>query len=186
MVIAGHIRVILSVTVCAMTFVCVACPAVLADGVVTNLKDYEYRADGTPWRCTVYDAMSGKLKGRVHYASDGEVDKVERYDELGNKVEAAFYDANGALRTGATGWAAMRWWYQGKVCRLQIAYDEQGRQMERLFFSESGKLLGRHYRDDEDVNHAINAAMFKLLGPNNVAYYDPQESYRETQSLIAN
>jgi len=154
------------------------------DGVVANLKQYDYRENGKPWRCTVTDAMSGKLKGRIYYAGDGAIEKVERFDENAQKTESAYYDATGALKNGPDGWAAMRWWYDKGVCRLQISYDERGRQIERLFYSESGKLLGRQYRDDDRLNHTINAAMFTRLGPNNTAYYDPKESYSETTRLI--
>lgn len=162
---------------------CGAARCAYADGTITNLKAYDYRANGKPWKCTVTDAMTGALKGRIYYAGDGAIEKVERFDKDANKIETAFYDASGALKNGPDGWAAMRWWYEESKLRLQISYDERGRQIERLFYSEGGKLLGRQYRDDERLNHNINAAMFTRLGPNNMAYYDPKESYDETTRL---
>jgi len=156
-----------------------------ADGVVKNLKDYEYRADGKPWKCTVTDAQTGRLKGKLYYASDGSVEKVEKFDLEGNKIETALYDTLGALRPGPDGWAAMRWWYKESVLRMQMSYDEDGAPIERLFYSEGGKLLMRLYRNDDSNNPNINAVMFSILGSNNVPYYNPKESYRETSRLAS-
>lgn len=155
-----------------------------ADGVVSSLKEYDYRTNGKPWRCTVTDAMTGALKGKIYYAGDGAIEKVEKFDKEGHRIETAYFDPKGGLKIGPDGWAAMRWWYQDGAMRLQISYDEFGKQIERLFYSESGKLLGRHYRDDERVNPNVNAAMFTRLGPNNIGYYDPKESYDETTRLV--
>jgi hypothetical protein len=152
-------------------------PAGHAEGEIKNLKEFEYRASGQPWRCTVYDPMTGKMKGKIYYNSEGVLDKVERFDELGNKTEAAFYDSKRKLKMGPDNWAAMRWYYQDSVMRLRVSYDALGKPIERLFYNESGKLMGRMYRDDEHVNPYVNAAMHKLLGGNNVAYYDPKESH---------
>ena len=139
--------------------------------------------DGKPWKCTVTDAQTGKLKGKLYYASDGSVEKVERFDESGNKVESALYDPLGAMKAGPDGWAAMRWWYKDSILRMQMSYDENGGPIERLFYSEGGKLIMRLYRNDESANPNINAVMFSFLGSNNVPYYNPKESYSETTRL---
>lgn len=171
-------------SVIGLLALCIAVTGAYADGVISNLKAYEYRANGKPWRCTVTDAMTGKLKGKIYYAGDGAIEKVERFDADANKIETAYYDAKGMLKIGPDGWAAVRWWYQNSTVRLEISYDERGHPIERLFYSESGRLLGRHYRNDDRVNPNINAAMFSRLGPNNIAYYDPKESYDETTRLV--
>ena len=169
-------KTILSKTAyCIIAFVTIVSLA-HAEGEVKNLKEYEYRASGQPWRCTVYDPATGKLKGIIYYAGDGVLNKVERYDDAGRKIEAAFYDPKRKLRMGPDSWAAMRWYYQDSVLRLRVSYDTIGKPIERLFYSETGKLIGRMYRDDENVNPYVNAAMHRLLGGNNVAYYDPKES----------
>lgn len=172
-------RVSLSIVVITLIFIASS----YADGVVQNLREYEYRADGKPWKCTVTDAHTGKLKGKLYYASDGSVEKVERFDDSGNKIEAALYDPMGALKAGPDGWAAMRWWYKDSVLRMQMSYDENGGPIERLFYSEGGKLVMRLYRNDESSNPNINAVMFSFLGSNNVPYYNPKESFRETTRL---
>jgi hypothetical protein len=145
-----------------------------ADGDVKNLKEYEYRANGQPWKCTVYDPATGKMKGIIYYDGEGTLNKVERFDPDGRKIEAAFYDGKRRLTIGPDSWAAMRWYYQDGVLRLRVSYDTLGKPIERLFYTETGKLIGRMYRDDEDVNPYVNAAMYRLLGGNNVAYYDPK------------
>jgi hypothetical protein len=154
-----------------------------ADGMVKNLKDYEYRDSGQPWKCTVYDAKNGRLKGRIYYSGDGIPSKVERFDESGNKIEAAFYDAKGNLKAGPDNWAAMRWYYEGTALRLQISYDAMGKPIERLFYTEGGKLIGRHYLDNGNVDPYVNAAMFRKLGANNIAFYDPKESFAATRRM---
>ena len=171
-ILLGSILIIFLFTACAH-----------ADGVIKNLREYEYRVDGKPWKCTVTDAQTGKLKGKLYYASDGSVEKVERFDESGNKVESALYDPLGAMKAGPDGWAAMRWWYKDSILRMQMSYDENGGPIERLFYSEGGKLIMRLYRNDESANPNINAVMFSFLGSNNVPYYNPKESYSETTRL---
>lgn len=155
------------------------------EGEVKNLREYAYRTDGKPWKCTVYDAKTGKLKGKIYYDAEGVLEKVERFNDDANKIEAALYSANGGLKEGPDGWAAMRWWYHEGVLRLQISYDDRGKPIERLFYSDGGKLLGRVYRSDESTNPNINAVMFKMLGSNNVPYYDPKESYDSASQLVA-
>jgi hypothetical protein len=157
---------------------------VYAEGEVKNLKEYEYRANGTPWRCTVYDPATGKMKGKIFFDGQGTLNKVERYDVAGQKTEAAFYDQKRRLKMGPDNWAAMRWYYQDSVLRLKISYDALGKPIERLFYGESGKLIGRMYRDDDNQNPYVNAAMHKLLGGNNVAFYDPQEAHNQVSRLL--
>lgn len=171
------------ISICAI-FLLIFVTRVFAEGEVKNLREYAYRSDGTPWKCTVYDATTGKLKGKIYYEAGGILEKVERFNLDGNRTEAALYSADGGLKEGPDGWAAMRWWYQDSVLRLQISYDERGRPIERLFYSESGKLIMRLYRDDDSINPNVNAAMFMLLGSHNVPYYDPKESYKETSRLV--
>ena len=166
-----------------MCAIFLSCPA-HADGEVKNLKQYDYRASRRPWRCTVYDPMTEKLKGMVYYAPDGTINKVERFDGAGHKTDEAFYDSKGRLKPGPDSWAAMRWYYQDSVVRLRVSYDDQGKPIEKLFYSESGKMVGRLYRDDENVNPYVNAAMHKMLGGNNMAYYDQKVSHDQAVRLV--
>ena len=170
-----------------IAFLCGIClPAdARADGEVQSLKGYLYWDSGEVRQCTIYDARTGKLKAKAFCGSDGSIQKIERFDERGNKVEEALYDGKGNLKTGVDGWAAMRWRYDGSRIVWQISYDESGDPTEQKLYSESGKLAMRFYRDDETVNPYVNAAMYTMLGGQNVRHYDPRGTFEETTRVMA-
>lgn len=155
-----------------------------ADGEVKNLKAFEYYDNGKVSKCTLYDSATGKLKGKAYCGADGSIQKIEKFNENGDMVEEALYDASGKLKAGIDGWAAMRWRYLDRHLMLQISYDEYGKPLERKYYSESGKLVMRLYRDDDTVNPYVNAAMYMMLGGGNIGYYDPRESYDEVNDLM--
>lgn len=155
-----------------------------ADGEVKSLKDFQYWDNGKVRQCTIYDAGTGRLKGKVSCAYDGAIDRTEKFDERGNRIEAALYDGKGNLKLGVDGWAAMRWRYDDSHLVWQISYDEYGRPIERKFYSESGKLAMRLYRDDDKVNPYVNAAMYTMLGAQNAAYYDSRATFDEMTGIM--
>lgn len=157
---------------------------VLADGEVKNLKDLQYWDNGNVRLCTMYDAQTGRLKGKAYCLYDGAVEKVEKFDGGGNKIEVALYDGKSNLKPGIDGWAAMRWRYDGTSLVWQVSYDEYGKAIERKFYSESGKLVLRLYRDDDSVNPYVNAAMYMMIGGGNIAYYDSRGTLEEVNRVI--
>lgn len=155
-----------------------------AEGEVKALKDFQYWESGAKKQCAIYDARTGRLRGKVFYSHEGAIQKVEKFDELGNKIEAALYDGGGMPKAGMDGWAAMRWRYDGTHLVWQVSYDEYGKPIERKFYSESGKLVMRLYRDDDSVNPYVNAAMFTMLGGQNIGYYDSRGTLEEVTRII--
>jgi len=156
-----------------------------ADGEVKSLKEFLYWDNGKVRQCTIYSAQTGKMKAKVYCGIGGSIERVEKFDERGNMLEEALYDSNGRLKPGIDGWAAMRWRYSGSQVMLQVSYDEFGKPIERKFYSESGKLVMRIYRDDDTVNPYVNAAMYMMLGSGNIGYYDPHETFDEVTRVMA-
>lgn len=157
-----------------------------AEGI-ESLKHYEYWDNGKIKSCVVYDP-EGFMKAKAYCRYDGTVEKIERFDRRGNMVEEALYDEKGRLRTGIDGWAAMRWWYEDAQLISQISYDDSGRPLEKRAFSESGRLVFRQYRADENLNPYVEASMAMLLGmgERNRAYYDPAVKPGEGSGIIVN
>lgn len=157
----------------AKVYIALVCVAFVStcwsEGEVKSLRQYEHWASGTLKSCTLFDT-NGLLKAKAFCRADGTVEKVEKYDAFGNRVEEAFYDEKGALKAGIDGWAAMRWWYDESHLASQISYDETGTPMERRVYSDSGRLIMRQYRHDIDFNPYEAANMAALLGPQNVPY----------------
>ena len=137
------------------------------EGEVKSLRQYEHWDNGTIKSCSLFDT-NGVLKAKAYCRNDGTVDKVEKFDPAGNKIEESFYDEKVKLRIGIDGWAAMRWWYNAGRLESQISYDETGTPMERRVYSESGRLMYRQYRHDIEFNPYEAANMALLLGPQNV------------------
>ena len=154
-----------------------------AEGGVKDLRDFQYWENGNVRQAAVYDSVSGKLKAKAFCRTDGSVEKVEKYDSSGNKFEEAFYDDKGRLKAGIDGWAAMRWFYENFQLMSQATYDEDGRLIERKIYSPSGKLIFRQYRDSDDRPHE-NAAMYMLLGGQNVSSYDTRGSLEEARGMM--
>ncbi len=142
-------------------------PICRGEGEVKDLKQFEYWENKKIRTCTVFD-VSGYIKTKAYCRQDGTVEKIDKFDRYGNRIEEGFYDQKGRLKTGVDGWAAMRWWYDGTRLTAQVSYDEGGMPMDRRYFSESGRLVLRQYRDDVNFNPYEDAAMAMLLGPQNV------------------
>jgi len=155
-----------------------------AEGEVRSLKDFQYWDNGMVKQCIVYDARTGRLKAKAFCSHSGAVEKVEKFDERGNKIEEALYDGKGALKAGLDGWAAMRWQYDDSQLVWQVSYDEAGKPIEQKFYNSSGKLAMRLYRDDDSVNPYVNAAMYTMLGGQNIRYYDSRRTLEEATQAI--
>lgn len=145
------------------------------EGEVEGLKEYEYWPDGKVKGCKVYDAQ-GHLRAISYSRADGTVEKIDKYDARGNKIQEGRFDQKGNLKATLDGWAIMRWEYdeQGNV-RAQIAFDELGRPLERRLFSESGKMVLRQVRDSDKLNPYEEAQMAMYLGGANMKMKNPDE-----------
>jgi hypothetical protein len=142
-----------------------------AEGEVSSLKEFEYWDNGKIRQCTMYDTK-GHLKAKAFCRYDGTVEKVERFDFDGNKIEEVFYDGKGRLRIGLDGWAAMRWWYEDSHLKSQVSYDELGKPVERKQYSDSGRLIWRQYKEAlDDLVPYEAASMATMLGGRNVRYF---------------
>ncbi len=156
-----------------------------AEGDVQDLKDFQYWENGKVKQCAVYDASNGKLKSIAFCRHDGTVEKMQRCDTNGNKIEEALYDQGGKLKAGVDGWAAMRWRYDTSTLRSQIAYNEYGKPIERKIYSESGKLIVRQYRESlDDVVPYEAASMALMLGGGNLKYPDQNAKVKDSIPTI--
>ncbi|MCM8790470.1 MAG: hypothetical protein NC938_02065 [Candidatus Omnitrophica bacterium] len=150
------------IEVIALWLILVACYG-RAEGDVESLKDYKYFDDGRVRGADIYDKY-GRLCAKTFVRPDGSVEKLEKYDIYGNKVEMAYYDEKGRLRSGLDGWAATRWYYDGTRLVAQMSFDEYGKPLERRTFSESGRLTARFFRDRDDLDPYEQASMATVLG----------------------
>jgi len=158
--------------------------AAFGEGEVKSLKKFEFWKTGKVRQCDVYD-VNGYLKAMVFCYGDGSIQKIERFNMLGKKIEEALYDGHGRLKIGIDGWAAIRWLYSGPTLLYEIAYDDTGKPMEMKKYSESGRLIARRYRDDVDFDPYEQASMYMLLGGQSAAFYDPVVRKEDESDIIA-
>ncbi|MCX5680651.1 MAG: hypothetical protein NTZ95_08470 [Candidatus Omnitrophica bacterium] len=131
--------IILIAIIISASYVCSA-----KDAEVTEVSRWD---SGAIKETVVYDPEYS-ITIRNFYEQGGSLERVEKYDSLGNKIEISLYDANGNLREGLDGWAAKRWRYiDGKVFQ-ETTYGTDGKPRTRRTFSESGKLVARQYMSD--------------------------------------
>lgn len=146
-----------------------------SEGQIDALKEYEYWADGKIRGCKVYDS-SGRLRTRSFCRPDGSVEKVEKYDTAGNKIQEGHFDPKGNLAAGIDGWAVMRWEYDNESrMRSQMSFDELGRPIERKLYSEGGKMIMRQFRDSDKLDPYEEAQMAMFLGGANIKMKNPDE-----------
>ena len=145
--------------------------SVLAEGDVQGLNDIQYWDNGKIKSCAIYD-VRGRLKSKAFCRDDGSVEKIEKFDDEGNRIEQSYYNQTGRLKNGIDGWAARRWWYENSRVISEITYDEEGIPKERRHYSESGRLVLRQYRDSDNLDPYEGAAMAMMLGNRNIPYRD--------------
>jgi len=150
-------------------------PCVYCEGKIDALKEYEYWADGKVRGCKVYDT-NGRLRTRSFCRTDGTVEKIEKYDLIGNKAQEGHFDSKGNLAAGLDGWAVMKWQYDDEShLRSQMSFDELGRPIERKVYSEGGRMVFRQFRDSDNLNPYEEAQMAMFLGGNNAKMKNPDE-----------
>jgi hypothetical protein len=154
-----------------------------AEGEVKALKKFEFWPTGKIRKCDVYD-VNGSLKASVYCRTDSTIEKIERFNMLGKRTEEALYDGRGKLRLGIDGWSAKRWVYSGPILLYEITYDETGKMMEIKMYSESGRLIGRRYRDDVDFDPYEQASMYMLLGGRSAAFYDTTVRREDEEDIL--
>lgn len=149
--------------------------SVYCEGKIDALKEYEYWTDGKVRGCKVYDT-DGRLRTRSFCRPDGSVEKIEKYDNMGNKSQEGHFDPRGKLAAGLDGWAVMKWEYDAEShVRSQMSFDEMGRPIERKVYSEGGRMVMRQVRDSEKLNPYEEAQMAMFLGGANVKMKNPDE-----------
>jgi len=124
-----------------------SCVCAAGDAQVTEVSRWD---NGAIKETVVYDPDYG-ITIRNFYEQGGTLERVEKYDSRGNKIEISLYDASGNLREGLDGWAAKRWRYVDDKIFQETTYGTDGKPMARRTFSESGRLIARQYMTDGEV-----------------------------------
>jgi len=135
---------------------------VSAEGNITSLRDYKYWDDGKTRGCDIYDP-DGHLRARSYNRRGGTVEKIEKFDLNGNKIEAVLYDEKGRLTTGIDGWAAKRWWYEDSRMVCEMSYDAEGKPISKRQYSEGGNLIAAQFASDANIDPYEEANMRLIL-----------------------
>lgn len=121
---------------------------------------------------------------RNFYDMQGALERVEKYDSAGNRVEVSLYDANGNLREGIDGWAAKRWRYiEGKLFQ-ETTYGTDGKPRTRRTFNEYGRLIARQYMTDEDADPDDVIRKEPAYGSQAVIVYGPRGKVEKATRVV--
>ena len=112
------------------------------------------------------------------------MERIERYDKHGNKIEEALYNEKGNLETGIDGWAAKRWRYEGNVMMAETSYGEDGTAIERKQYNESGDLIAKQYVDNGDIDPYEESNTDLLFGHRTDTYYKPDGSVEYGTEIV--
>ena len=89
---------------------------------------------------------------KSYYYPDGSLEKMERYDEEGEKIEESNYANGGSLSEGIAGWAAKQWVYKDGQLRSESTYGSDGHLTERKIYNDQGDLVDRQYVGDGNID----------------------------------
>ena len=133
---------------------------------------------------TVVSDPEYNITTRNFYEQGGSLERVEKYDVLGNRIEISLYDANGNLREGIDGWAAKRWKYiDGKVFQ-ETHYGTDGKPKKRRTFNEYGKLVARQYMSDGDGEPDDIIRKEPAYGTHAVIVYGPSGKVERAANVV--
>lgn len=133
---------------------------------------------------TVVNDPQYNITIRNFYDQTGFIERVEKYDSLGNKIEISLYDANGNLREGIDGWAAKRWRYiDGRVFQ-ETTYGTDGRPRDRRTFNEFGRLVARQYMTDGEVDPDDVIRREPAYGTQAVIVYGPGGKIERATNVV--
>ena len=150
------------------------------DTQVTEVSRWD---SGAIKETVVYDPDYG-ITIRNFYEQGGTLERVEKYDSLGNRIEISLYDANGNLREGIDGWAAKRWRYiDGKVFQ-ETNYGTDGKPMDRRTFNEYGKLVARQYMSDGEGEPDDIIRKEPAYGTQAVIVYGPSGKIERATNVV--
>jgi len=134
-------------------------------------EELNYWDNGAVSEIMVYDPEED-LHIKKYYTKDGELERVEKYNKYGNRVEESFYDAKGRLRLSVDGWAARRSKYIERKLFQETFYGEDGKPIERKTYNEDGRLIARQYMTDGTMDPDEKLATEPLAGKQYVTFYD--------------
>jgi hypothetical protein len=95
-----------------------------------------------------YDDKGNRIEV-ADYDADGKLTGkfLSKYDDRGNQIEVADYDADGKLRRN-----------------FLYKYDDRGNQIERAFYGAVGKLIGKDLYKYDDKGNEIERAIYDAAG----------------------
>jgi len=133
---------------------------------------------------TVVNDPEYNITIRNFYEQGGTLERVEKYDSLGNKIEVSLYDANGNLREGLDGWAAKRWRYiDGKIFQ-ETNYGTDGKPKDRRTYSESGRLIARQYMTNGEMDPDDVIRKEPAYGTQAVIVYGPSGKVERATNVV--
>lgn len=157
-----------------------SCVGIAGDAEVIEVS----RWDSGAIKETVVNDPEYNITIRNFYEQGGTLERVEKYDSLGNKIEISLYDASGNLREGLDGWAAMRWRYiDGKVFQ-ETTYGIDGKPRSRRTFSESGRLVARQYMTDGEGEPDDVIRKEPAYGTQAVIVYGPSGKIERAANVV--
>lgn len=135
-------------------------------------EELNYWDNGVVSEVMIYDPEKD-LHIKKYYTKEGELERIEKYNKYGLRVEESFYDAKGRLRLGVDGWAARRSKYIERKLFQETFYAEDGKPIERKTYNEDGRIVARQYINDGTMDPDEKLATEPLAGKQYVMFYDP-------------
>jgi len=174
-------RIALAVSITIIVFIaCISCGYAVQEPEVTEVS----RWDSGAIKETVVNDPEYNITTRNFYEQGGTLERVEKYDSAGNRIEVSLYDANGNLREGIDGWAAKRWRYiDGKIFQ-ETTYGTDGKPRDRRTFSESGRLIARQYMTDGEIEPDDVIRKEPAYGTQAVIVYGPSGKVERATNVV--
>ena len=145
--------------------------------------DCDFWKIGKPRECSRYDAQGNKA-AVGYFRPNGTLEKKERFNQDGQKIQEGYYDESGHLANSPVDdWAAMTWVYDQGRLAAESFYDDQGRLTQRNLYDGAGNLIDKQFFGKERLLPSEEFNPLLNFGEESEEFFD-QEGGFESGSTV--
>lgn len=123
----------------------------LPGGAASGQREVSYWPNGRVKEDMRYDD-NGVMRRQGFFREDGTIEKLKKFDALGNVTDDINYSESGRLMENADGWAAMTFEYKNGNMISESYYGADGHLTERKLYDDQGVLLTKQYVGDGNID----------------------------------
>lgn len=167
-----------------ISFLCFLLSTSLFADQSKSSPDCDYWKNGKPRECRKYDSQGNRI-ALGYFRTDGTLEKKERFNEDGQKIQESYYDENGHLTNNPVdNWAAMRWQYDLGRLVAETFYNDQGRPTQRNIYDGAGNLMDKQFFGKERLLPSEEFNPLLSFGEESEEFFDQEGAFEGGSTVI--